>query len=478
MSEMSDFTWTQWIPGIAVLAGCLIVGLVVAFRQFRGSASSSDAQARDLELKISDLETRRDELYERLRGEAAREVDAGELDALERAAACTLRDLDRAHAALEKVTGKKRPRAKEAAKKKAAAADAAAAAPAAPQGWLATHPLMVGFVFGAGMVAVVAVLIFSVQHNAQPGPRPAPSPGGQAQPTAQGEMPPDHPAVGEGATDPALASLEERVRANPDDLAAHKELALGYLENRMLFQAFQEAQKILATNPQDPDGLYVSGVVRMAMGDMPTAVSLLDQVLEQFPNHVLALVYRGVALQQLGDADGALTSWELALSAAGGRFPELEQMIAQLKAAPHGPGGPNAPPHPPGGPAQTPPASASSAPASTPAPPPPAPSGPRTYTVRVELPPGAEVTPGSALFVSIHDGSGGPPAASKRLADPSFPVEVTLDASDSMMGAALPAEALVQIRLDRDGDPSTEGEGDLWARGESRSGQPMTFVLW
>jgi len=88
------------------------------------------------------------------------------------------------------------------------------------------------------------------------------------------------------------------------------------------------------------------------------------------------------------------------------------------------------------------------------------------------------VAPGSALFVSIHDGSGGPPAASKRLNEPSFPVEFTLDASDSMMGVDLPASALIQVRLDRDGDPSTEGEGDLWARGESRSGQLMKFVLW
>lgn len=469
---MSDFTWTQWIPGIAVLAGCLVVGLVVAFRQLRGSASSTDAQARDLELKISDLESRRDELYERLRGEAAREVDAGELDALERAAACTLRDLDRAHAALEKLTGKKRPRAKDASKKKAAAAEPAPAAAAAPQGFLATHPLMVGFVFGAGMVAIVAILIFTVHRDAQPGPRAAPSPGGM-QAGAEGEMPPDHPPIEGASGDPAIASLEQRLQANPDDFAARKQLALAYLNNRMLFQAFQEAQNILTTAPQDPDGLYISGVVRLAMGDMPSAVSLLDQVLEQFPNHILALVYRGLAMQQLGDNDGALDSWERALAAAGGRHPELEQMIAQLKAAPHGPGGEaNAPPHPPGGPATAPPTAASAAA------PPPAPSGPRTYTVRVELPRGAEVPPGSALFVSIHDGSGGPPAASKRLNDPSFPVEVTLDASDSMMGADLPASALIQVRLDQDGDPSTEGEGDLWARGESRSGQLMKFVLW
>jgi len=470
---MNDFTWTQWIPGIAVLAGCLVVGLAVAFRQFRGAASASDAQARDLELKIADLETRRDELYERLRGDAARAADTGELDALERAAACTLRDLDRAHAALEKLTGKKRPSSAEASRKKAAATEPAA--PAASQGWLATHPLMVGFVFGAGMVALAAILLFTVQRDAEPGPRAAPSPGGMQATTEgemQGEMPPDHPSVDEATADPAIASLEERLRANPDDLATRKQLALSYLNNRMLFPAYQEAQNILSTFPQDPDGLFISGVVRLAMGDMPSAVSLLDQVLEQFPDHVLALVYRGLALQQLGDFDGAVESWERGLAAAGGRHPELEQMIAQLKAAPHGPGGANAAPHPPGGPADAPPAAAS-APA-----PPPASTGSRVYRVRVELPSGAEVTPGSALFVSIHDGSGGPPTASKRLSEPSFPVEVSLDASDSMMGMELPPAALIQVRLDRDGDPSTEDEEDLWARGESRSGQLMKFVLW
>ncbi len=458
---MSDFTWTQWIPGISVLVGCLVVGLVAAFRLSWSGASESDAQARDLELKIADLETRRDELYARLRGDAARDVDVGEIDALERAAACTLRDLDRAHAALDKVhPGKKRSRSKDAAKP-AKAGEPSKAAPAAPRrGFLASHPLLVGFLSGAAMVTLVVALIFWAQGDARPGARGAPSPPQQA--AAGGEMPPDHPPAGEGSADPAIASLEARLQSNPDDFATRKQLALSYLDNRMLFQAFQEAQNILATVPQDPDGLYISAVVRLAMGDSQSAASLLDQVLAQFPEHVLAWVYRGLALQQLGDFDGAVASWERGLAAAGGRHPELEQMIAQLKAAPHGPGGPDA----------APPATAS-----VPAPPA-ASSGPRTYRIQVELPPGAEVTPGSALFVSLHDGSGGPPAASKRVAGPSFPVEVTLDSSDSMMGMELPAVAMIQVRLDCDGDPSTEGEGDLWARGESRSGQLMTFVLW
>ena len=45
---------------------------------------------------------------------------------------------------------------------------------AKPSGWMGRHPILAGFVLGAGMVAVVGLLIYWAVRDAQPGPPPPP----------------------------------------------------------------------------------------------------------------------------------------------------------------------------------------------------------------------------------------------------------------------------------------------------------------
>ena len=53
-------------------------------------------------------------------------------------------------------------------------------------------------------------------------------------------------------------------------------------------EAFEQARELQKQAPNDPDGLFVEGVVRLAMGQWPLTVQLMDGVLAQHPDHVLA----------------------------------------------------------------------------------------------------------------------------------------------------------------------------------------------
>jgi hypothetical protein len=67
-----------------------------------------------------------------------------------------------------------------------------------------------------------------------------------------------------------------------------------------------------------------------------------------------------------------------------------------------------------------------------------------------------EVPAEAVVFVTVRPSAspGGPPVAAKRLAA-SFPREFELGPADSMQGGALPAEMIVEARVDIDGDAST-----------------------
>lgn len=441
----------SWIPGTVALAFGLLGGLWLAFRLKRPAAAESADKARDLELEIADLEARRDELYARLGGEGDEEVDERERELLETSAARTLRDLDHARGELTKALPASARRRAEKAAAPVAPVPATAAAPANPLVW---------FALGVGLTALVSFLVYLALRDAQPAPMAASAPAAA--------VPEGHPGNVEGLPPEAQAqaqALQAEVQRNPGNVDARKQLAVLLATHEQFFPAFQQAEEILKVRPDDPDALYISSLVRLTMGQADVSLQLIDRVLAQYPDHVLAHVVRGMALVRLGDRDGGLAAWRQGIAASGGRNEDIERLIAEelgTEAVA----------------AEAPPSSPVSE-SPSPAPPPPAPAaGPRIYRVYAELVPGAEVPPGAALFVSVHGAGGGAPAAVKRVVSPAFPVEVTLTAADSMMGIELPARATVVLRLDRDGDPGTEGPEDLHAQGEAVSGEVAKFVLW
>lgn len=439
-----------WLPALVVLGAGLVFGVVLALRLRAGGRGSEPASEPDLRLRIRDCEARRDELYLRLRAAEEEELSEDERAALEKAAARSLLELDRLTARLPAPAVEKRR-----------GRPAAAAAPAAAERPVPTrsrHPLLVGFAYGAGLMLVVALLVYWAVRDARPR-----SPGAAAPaPMAEAQQPPHEADL---RLTPELAAkvreLEAQLVTDPEDSLARKELALALLAGGDFFAAFSQAQQVLERSPDDPAGLLVQGVVRLTMGQNEPALEMLDRVLAQDPRHSQALLYRGLALYQSGNREQAVDTWELALEMAGGRDADLEELLA-MAAAGDELGAAALP-------ADHPPVAAGAAAETT--------LEADSFRLRVELAPGAVAQPQATLFVFLRDGEGGPPVAVRRVPAPTFPLELSLGAGDSMMGDELPASGILVARLDSDGAASTTSEADLEAQAAGSQGELTRLVL-
>ncbi|MGB5175564.1 MAG: hypothetical protein WBQ30_12550, partial [Thermoanaerobaculia bacterium] len=70
------------------------------------------------------------------------------------------------------------------------------------------------------------------------------------------------------------------------------------------------------------------------------------------------------------------------------------------------------------------------------------------------------------------------PVAATRVAAPTFPLQISLSAADSMMGGGeLPGSGVLVARLDGDGSVTTTEPGDLQAEAAAIAGEATTLVL-
>ena len=254
--------------------------------------------------------------------------------------------------------------------------------------------------------------------------------------------------------------------ADATDLAATKELSLILLSEGQFFDAYRVAERVLQLQPEDPDGTYVQGVVQLSMGQNDAALQALDTVLAQYPDHLQALIYRGLAQQQSGDLGSAIDTWEYALDVAGGSHPDIEELLRRVRL-------------PQQGQSQAPSQAATPSPPASPSealPPLAPPADPLSYAVRVRLAEGAVAPRGASLFVFLRTGDTGPPVAVKRVPVTGFPMDLVLGTADSMTGSALPTSGLLFVRLDGDGNASTS-EGDLEVRLPVTAGTAVEAVL-
>lgn len=350
-------------------------------------------------------------------------------------------------------------------------------APTAPATVTGTRPptpsarrsSLVGFLAGVLTCAVLGGLVYWATQGSKPKdemggrapmtPAPAPSASPEAAARAHEESAELSPEV-----QAQLAQLRAQAQAAPQDLNVRRQLTVALLNANLLMEAFEQARELQKVAPEDPDGLFVEGVVRLAMGQWPLTVQLMDRVLTQHPDHVLAALAKGQAQAALGETPAAIDTWKQGLAAAGGKFQPLEELIAEAEAGgmAMAAGAPTAP----------------AAPVETTAPE----AAGGFYRVHIELASGT-VGPrnpdgsGPTLFVALRGEAPGPPAAVKRVANPSFPLELTISADDSMMGQPLPQRGNLSIHLDGDGNASTKEAGDLATTVQAFSGTPVTVIL-
>jgi len=194
----------------------------------------------------------------------------------------------------------------------------------------------------------------------------------------------------------------------------------------------------------------------MSMGQRDGAAEMLQHAIKSDPQ----LIDAYVALAWDDIQSGKTAEAEAQIAEAARRHPEqkarLDDVLAKMKEQAK-----NQPP------------------ASAPAPAAAAPSSGPSVHVTLTL---AGTPSSNAVLYIIARAAGqaaGPPAAVKRIANPTFPLDLDLSTADSMMGQPLPANIRIEARLDSDGDAMTKNPSDPHAvqDGVATNGAKVSLVL-
>ena len=405
---------TDWYGAGAMLLAGIIIGVLVLYRMKRRDVPDAETLA---------LETQRDDLVRQLRELHEAGGSEEERRKLERQTADVLRAID------TRITDR---------------AKAEAARIAAPAAQLRQAAIK-GFVWGAGSVALLGGLAWYVSQKAQPRNEGQPAP----MAARTGTLAPAAPR-----SDPALQEIEAAVAKDPNNLAMRDDLARAYLDRENLMAVFDQTKFVLERTPNDARALTYQALVRIAMGQVDNAETMLARAIKNDPKILDA--YVGLAWAQTTAGKPALA--EQTIQAAAKQHPEeqarLQEVLAKMKQQaaaqppasrqhPSGAGDPSAP-------------SMMQMPAGSNTPV----EAPTHVTVQLE---GGRNLPSTGVLFVIARGAGvtsGPPAAVKRLPLGSFPVEIDLTSADSMMGQPLPPAMRLEARIDSDGNPLTRDPKD------------------
>lgn len=302
-------------------------------------------------------------------------------------------------------------------------------------------------------------------------------------PRAADAAPPGH-AQGEGGESlaSAVAQLEARLAANPDDAEGWRMLGRSYLvsgDATKAVTAYEKADQILGG--QDP-ALQLDLAEALVLTDEPAtqarAKDILNATLKADPNNSKALWYSGVMALRAGDKETAKTDFQKLLEQ--NPPPEIRQIVADQLA---------------GLGVQVPPAASEGAPtmagaagggmgrgmSGPSADGAPAPEG-RTIRVAVSLDPtlAGKVQPGVALFVAAREpGIPGPPLAAVRLSSDQLPTTVVLSDANSMIeGRNLSSvdnvEIVARVAF---GGTAVPAAGDLVGRAQVAKGGPADLAV-
>src|SRR4051794_2160262 len=408
---------TDWLSAGGMILSGLIVGFMFWYGM-KGRAAKPDVERLDLEAK-------RDLLLQQLRELKETGGSVEEQRRLERETADVLRALD----------------------KRGAAPSKPAAMPVATQIYTPAHARAAairGFIWGAASVAVLGGIAWFVTEKATPKTDTAAAPMASA-PQAQ-------------QSDPALQQIEAAVAKSPDDLEMRNQLAKAYLERENLMGVFDQTKYILARTPDDARALTYQALVRMSMGQRDPAAEMLRHAIKSDPQLLDAYVALAWDDIQRGNTSDA----EAQIAEATRRHPDqkarLDDVLSKMKEQAKNP---------------APAAAPTSAPAVAPA------SGPSVHVTLTLA--GAAPSPNAVLFVIARAAgqTAGPPAAVKRIAGPTFPLDIDLSAADSMMGQPLPRTVRIEARLDSDGDAMTKNPSDPHAvqDGVATNGAKVSLAL-
>ncbi len=386
---------TDWLSAVGILLAGLVLGFMFIYAYVMRRRDVVVPAGGDLELR--DLEARRDTLLHQLRDG---DDDAEERARIELEAAQVLRTID---GRVQGVAAGASPA------REGAVARRVAGRPAQ------LRPEVKGFFWGAGSMAALGLLLFLGYQKMQPKEAPV-----QATPMQQ---PSEAPAR---QTDPSVSALEARVKSNPDDLSLRLELTHAYLDKENLMGVFDQTDYILKKNPNDAQAQTYQALVRMAMGQRESALTLLKSATKNDPSLLDAWVTLAWYYTQVGNKSEARAAIDQAIKRHPNEKTRLEDVWQQM--------------------AQTP---AAAQPASS--------SGANGITITVNLGSGNISANGVLFVIARPEGvTTGPPIAVKRIVAANFPLTIDLTSADSMMGQPIPSRVRIEARLDADGNPLTK----------------------
>ena len=206
-------------------------------------------------------------------------------------------------------------------------------------------------------------------------------------------------------------------------------------------KAIEAFKKVLAADPAHPEAHSYMGFILMQAGHGDGALMAFDKALARAPNFPMALWGKGMVLyQDKKDFAGARAIFErlLAMVPPGEERNEITKVLAEIPAT----GGAAKPVQP-----------VAASPGQT-----------ISGTITIEPKLKANVDPNAALFIIARPagGPGGPPLAVKKIDKPTFPLKYSLSQENVMMqGTPFAGKIDITVRLDKDGNPTTRGSGDL-----------------
>ncbi|MDY7230738.1 tetratricopeptide repeat protein [Hyalangium rubrum] len=313
---------TNWWPGLIALAISLLCGVAYLLLQ-RGKNRAAPAPEAQRDGVLDDLDRRAQSLIEQLKELVADkhnlspEQFAAEKSRLELEAAAALRARD------EYVKQRKSP----------APGTSGSTAPAptapAPTGFAATHPQLMGALWGAAIVTffgALGYLLVSEQRPRDEGMEAT----GRVPPGAEGA--PGQPQ-GMSQEDQELAEAQERLKANPNDLESAALVAHEMIRRQSPEEAERLTNRTLALDPFHIESRVHRGVLRAIRGDVPGAEQELETLADTYPGAQEALLFLGFIHIQSGNRAKALAYFERFAVEVPRNMqpPQLEAAIAQLR---------------------------------------------------------------------------------------------------------------------------------------------------
>ncbi len=295
-----------WLPGLVAAVFGLAAGAFAAM-----AITKRDRDTPDRDTALEDLEQRKVHAVSQLRDlqhqrhKIPEKEYAARKEQLEQIAAGALRD----RVALLRV--EKRPAA---AARGKTSSHQATSSPSAVVQFFDARPQLRGVLWGAGSVAMMALIYALVVREGSPEPTPPeglPMAGGSAM---GGRTP------AQRTPNPELEALIARLRQNPNDIETLAQAGHILLRDTTFGQARPFIERALQLDPEHPESLVHYAVLLMAeagLAQRQEGLERLDAVLASHPDLAEGWFFRGTHAIQTGDRALAKESFERYLAVAG-----------------------------------------------------------------------------------------------------------------------------------------------------------------